>query len=122
MRSFGFSGFVQPRRTRNARAPREAADEVFVDLVEHVQPLHREARLTGVPEAGDHRPLDGRLRSASGQTIIGSDPPSSSVIRLNSGAASAAMCLPVSVSPVNATRRISRVGDERVADRRSRGP
>ena len=29
------------------------------------------------------------------------------MIRLNSGAASAAMCLPVPVSPVNATRRIS---------------
>ena len=46
-------------------------------------------------------------RSASSQTIIGSDPPSSSVTRLEPFAASAATRSPVAVEPVKATLRTS---------------
>ena len=46
-------------------------------------------------------------RSASSQMIIGSEPPSSSVTRLEPLAASAATCSPVGVEPVKATLRTS---------------
>src|SRR3954468_8660833 len=46
-------------------------------------------------------------RSASSQTIIGSEPPSSSVTRLAPRAASAAIRSPVGVEPVKATLRTS---------------
>jgi hypothetical protein len=51
--------------------------------------------------------LAAAARSASSQMIIGSEPPSSSVIRLVPRAASAMICSPTGVDPVNATLRTS---------------
>ena len=56
------------------------------------------------------------LRSASSQMIIGSEPPSSSVTRLEPAAASACTRSPTGVEPVKATLRTQRVRDQRLAD------
>ena len=56
------------------------------------------------------------LRSASSQMIIGSEPPSSSVTRLEPAAASACTRSPTGVEPVKATLRTRGCVHERLAD------
>ena len=58
--------------------------------------------------------------SASSKTITGALPPSSRWSRLTRSAATLAMCLPVSVSPVTEIIADLGVADEVVADRRAR--
>ena len=59
-------------------------------------------------------------RSASSKTMTGALPPSSRWSRLTLSAATRAMCLPVSVSPVTEIIPTFGMADERVADRRRR--
>ena len=59
-------------------------------------------------------------RSASSKTMTGALPPSSRWSRLTRSAATLAMCLPVSVSPVTEIIPTFGCADERVADRRAR--
>ena len=83
-------------------------NDLVGDRLIDIDAFHREAGLAAVVVAAPSPPRWlPRAKSASSQMIIGSDPPSSSVTRLVPLAASAAICSPTGVEPVNATLRTS---------------
>jgi len=78
----------------------EGLDQIIVQRFRHIYALDARADLAAVDERPQNISLAMAAGSASSRTIAASLPPSSKVTRLRSGAAAAAMALPVATDPV----------------------